>query len=95
MPWHQSAQRNEKILEWQPEDKLVVSLFNVKVLPVKGSTTTFTLKSVDDRTTEVTMAPAVEPKGGFLAPMIGKRLEKRLPKAARGLLYDLKVAAEG
>ena len=85
---------DEEILEWVPEDKLVVSLFNVKVLPVKGSTTTFTLKTIDDTTTEVTMAPEVEPKGGFLAPAIGKRLQKGLPKASAGLLADLKVAAE-
>ena len=88
------GRNDEEILEWVPEEKLVISLFNVKVLPVKGSTTTFTLKAIDDTTTEVTMAPEVEPKGGFLAPFIGKRLQKRLPKASAGLLADLKVAVE-
>ena len=89
-----AGRTDEEILEWVPEERLVISLFNVKVLPVKGSTTTFTLKAIDDTTTEVTMAPEVEPKGGFLAPFIGKRLQKRLPKASAGLLADLKVAVE-
>ena len=89
-----AGRTDEEILEWVPEDKLVVSLFNVKVLPVKGSTTTFTLKAIDETTTEVTMASEVEPKGGLLAPIIGKRLQKVLPKASAGLLADLKVAAE-
>lgn len=40
------------------------------------------------------MAPAVEPKGGFLAPLVARRLKKGFPKAVKGLLADLKVAAE-
>ncbi len=85
---------SEKVLEWVPEERMVISLFDVKLLPIKESTSTFTLRSLGPDSTEITMAPAVVPKGGIMAPFIGKRLSKRLPKAAAGLLGDLKASVE-
>lgn len=84
----------EKILEFVPEEKMVVFLHDIKGLPVKTSNTTFSLHSVDDNTTEITFDAHVEPKGGVLKGLIGKRLEGRLPKGAQGLVDDLAASAE-
>lgn len=85
---------DETIVEWVPEERLVIDVKNIKLMPIKRSTTTFTLRKIDDETTEVTMAPAAEAKGGPLAPIVARRLEKGLPKAAAGLLEDLRIASE-
>ena len=84
----------EKILEFVPEDRMVVSLYDTKGIPVKGSKTTFSLKAVDENTTEITFSAEVEAKGGPLAGFVGKRLASRLPKGAQGLVEDLAASAE-
>ena len=84
----------EKILEFEPEDRIVILLHDITGIPVKTSHTTFTLRSIDENTTELTFDARVEPKGGFLKGVIGKRLEGRLPKGAQGLVDDLAASAE-
>jgi len=85
---------DERIIEYVPEDKMVIELTNIKKLPLKRSVTTFSLRAIDESTTEATMSSVPEPKGGPLSRLVDKRLEKGLPKAVDGLLADLKVAAE-
>lgn len=84
----------EKIIEFEPGERLVVSLFDTKGMPVKGSTTTFSLEVVTPTSTKLTMSAEVEPKGGALAGFVAKRLQKRLPKGAKQLVDDLARSAE-
>ncbi len=86
---------DERIIGWEPEQLLQVDVHTVSKMPIKRSVTTFTLREIDANTTEVTMAPEAEAKGGLMSGLIAKRLEKALPKAALQLLDDLKVAVEG
>ena len=84
----------EKITEFQAGERMTVALFDTKGMPVKGSTTTFTLEELTPETTRLTMDAEVQPKGGVLAGFIGKRLKKRLPKGAQQLVGDLARSAE-
>ena len=84
----------ERVTEFVPNERLGVLLYDVKGLPVKESNTVFSLKSLGEYKTELTMSASVRAKGGILSGMIGKRLEKRLPKGAKRLVSDLAAAAE-
>ncbi len=85
---------DERIIEYVPEDTMVIELTNIKGLPLKRSVTRFSLESIDDNTTRVTMTPKPEVKGGPVSGIVASRLEKRLPAGLESLLNDLKVAAE-
>lgn len=84
----------EEIIEYVPGEKMVIRLFDTKKLPVKGSISTFSLKAIDESSTEITMSVNAEPKGGILSGVVGWRLKKALPKAALSLIEDLARAAE-
>ena len=84
----------ERILEAVPGDRLVISIFKTKGLPVKGSETTFSLTEIDSNTTRLTMNAQAQAKGGIFAGFIAKRLESNLPKGAEKLLEDLAASAE-
>ena len=84
----------ETILEFVPEERLVVSLYNTTRIPVKKSRTTFSLEAVGDNATKLTMNAEVEAKGGPLARLVEKRLARALPKGALSLVNDLAAAAE-
>ena len=55
---------DERIIEYVPEDTMVIELTNIKGLPLKRSVTRFSLEAIDDNTTKVTMSPKPEVKGG-------------------------------
>ena len=84
----------EEIIEYVPGEKMVVRLFDTKKLPVKGSVSTFSLREIDDSSTEITMSINADPKGGVLSGVVGWRLRKALPKGALSLIEDLARAAE-
>ncbi len=84
----------EKILEFVPSERLVVALYNTKGLPVKGSTSTFTVTEIDPKTTELSFTADAQAKGGPLAGLIDKRLAKALPKGAQAMVDDLAASAE-
>ncbi len=86
---------DERIIEYVYGEKMVIELTNIKKLPIKRSATTFSLKSLDDSTTEVTISPIPEIKGGPVSGILASRVEKRLPAGLDDLLNDLRVAAEG
>ena len=46
---------NERILEYVPGERLVISLYDTAGLPIKGSQTTFALEAVDAETTRISM----------------------------------------
>ncbi len=49
----------EKIIGYVPGDRLVVSLFDTKGLPVKNSETTFSLIEIDENTTQLTFSAEI------------------------------------
>jgi len=85
---------NEKILEYVPQEKIVIELYDLSGLPIKGSLSTFTVKPLSENEAELSFSSEVEPKGGIAKDFVGKRLESRLPKGAKSMLDDLAHAAE-
>lgn len=84
----------ETIQEWVEGERITMTVDNITVMPIKSSLTTFSVRAIDDEKTEITMSTEAEPKGGFLSPLIAKRLERGLPKAAKRLIDDFAEAAE-
>lgn len=84
----------EKIIDFTPGDKLVISLYKTTGMPVKNSETTFSLTEIDANTTQLTMTAEVQAKGGIFAGFIAKRLKSRLPKGAGRTVKDLAASAE-
>lgn len=84
----------ERIVEFEPEHKMVIDVFETAKMPIKRSLTTFTVEAIDENSTRATMSPQPEIGGGIFSGILSKRLQKALPKAAQGLLNDLKTAAE-
>ena len=84
----------ETIVEFNPGENIVISLYDTKGLPVKNSETTFSLTEIDSNTTRLTMRANVQAKGGVFAGVLGKILERRLPNSAKRLLDDLAASAE-
>lgn len=85
---------DETITAWEPERLLGISVDNIKVVPMKHVDTTFALRDNGDGSTDVTMTSVISPKGGPLAGLVGRRLQRGLPKAADALLSDLGRAAQ-
>ncbi len=85
---------DEEIIEFEPGDRLVISVHSVKGMPVKRSITTFSVSEIDSETTELTMSAEVEPKGGLISGLVGKILQRRMPKASKRVINDLAAASE-
>ena len=85
---------NEKILEYVPEEKMVIELYDLSGMPIEGSISTFSLEQVTEDTTQLSFSANVEPKGGIAKGFVGKRLASRLPKGAQAMLDDFAAAAE-
>ena len=84
----------ERIAEWDPENKIVIDIYETAKMPVKSSLTTFSLEEIDATTTRATMSPRPEIGGGIFSGILANRLAKRFPKAVMALLTDLKTASE-
>ncbi len=84
----------EEIIEYVPEEKMVIAAFDAKGIPIKGSTSSFELEAIDDQTAKLTFSAIVEAKGGLFSGLVSKRLESRLPKGTQRLLDDLAASAE-
>ena len=85
---------SETIREYVPNEKMVIELYDINGLPIKGTMSTFTVKALSEDQTELTFSSQVRPKGGIASGFVGKRLEKRLPKGTQSLLADFARAAE-
>lgn len=46
-----------------PQKKMVIELYNLSGLPIKGSISTFTVRAVSESETELPFTTEVEPKG--------------------------------
>ena len=84
----------ETIREWQPEDRLVISIDKATKIPIKNGLATFTL--ADDRDgTRFTLDYDYQAKGGPLSGLIGRVMKGQLQKGFAGFADDLATAATG
>lgn len=74
-----------EITEYEPERRMRFDHIDVGEFPVKEIHVEFTLNSVGDSRTEVTMAADYRPKWGLIGMVLGKTVLKR---KLRGLLED-------
>ena len=84
---------DEEIIEIVPCDRLVIQVKG-SAGPIKESRTTFSVAEVGANATKLTMSAEIHPKGGILAGLVSKLLERRLPKRAQVVVGDLAAAAE-
>ena len=84
----------ERIIDFEAGNKLVISVYKTTGVPIKNSGTTFSVAEIDENTTRLTMSANVRAKGGLLAGIIERVLASRLPKGADRLIQDLGASAE-
>ena len=83
----------ETVVEWVPEERMVIAIDKVEKMPVKQATQTFTL-SDSGQTTLFTMSYDYEPKGGPLAFIYGPLLDRQMNKGFNGFIDSLEPAAQ-
>ncbi len=82
----------ETIREWDPENRLVVSIDSATRLPIRRGEATFTLTGDDDGSTTA-IDYRYETKWGVVGRLMGPLLDTRLTKGFNGFLVDLEAAA--
>ncbi|MDH3681316.1 MAG: SRPBCC family protein [Acidimicrobiia bacterium] len=82
----------ETIKEWEPEERLVVSIDSAAKLPIKSGLATFTLDE-SDAATSARVEYSYETRFGPVGAALGPLLDKQLSKGFSGFLDDLETAA--
>lgn len=82
----------ETVVEWQPEERMVISIDEASKIPVKSGLVTFTLVESEPGTT-VTIDYEYNPKGGPLALVMGPFIDRALRKGFGGFIEDLGAEA--
>ncbi|MCP3990928.1 MAG: SRPBCC family protein [Actinomycetia bacterium] len=86
---------DERISAYTEGQSMTVDVWNVEGLPLKSSLTTFSVRAVDDDSTEVTVAAEAVPKmPGFLAGLLSPMASRFMAKNFSGLLDELATEAE-
>ncbi len=85
---------DEVITDIKQGESVVISVSGAGGGPIKDSTTTFSITEIDADKSSLTMSAQIQPKGGILAPVISKILERRLPKRPQTVVNDLANSAE-
>ena len=84
----------ETVREWQPEEKLVVSIDSTARLPIRTGLATFELSADDDApSTRVALTYDYKSKWGVIGTLMGGMVQKQLTKGFEGFLSDLSAAA--
>lgn len=83
----------ETVLEWVPEERMVLAIDQIEKQPIKQATMTLTLSDSGD-TTPCTMSYEYEAKGGPLAFVFGPLLDWQMKKAFQGFMENLETAAQ-
>ena len=83
----------ETVVEWVPEERMVIAIDEIEKIPVKQATMTFTL-SESGEATPFTMSYDYEPKGGLLAFIFGPLLDRQMNKGFNGFIDSLEPAAQ-
>ena len=87
-----AGELEETVAEWDPMDKMVISIDQAKKLPITRGRMTFLLADDGDGT-NVTMDYDYQPRGGPLAVLFGPFVDRMLDKGFNGFLDDLETAA--
>ncbi len=83
----------ETVTEWVPEERMVIAIDEIKKMPVKQATMTFTL-SDGDEDTPLTMSYDYEAKGGPLAFLYGPMLDRQMKNGFNGFIDNLEPTAQ-
>ena len=84
----------ETIREWEPGEKLVISIDSATKLPIKTGLATFELDpDADGGFTKVGAHYEYETKWGVLGKLMGGMVDRQLTKGFAGFLEDLETAA--
>lgn len=86
------ATLEETIREWQPEDRLVITIDSATRVPIKSATATFEL-TADGDSTKVVMIYDYDTKYGVVGRLMGSMMDKQFTKGFEGFLADLDTAA--
>ena len=81
----------ETIAEWEPGEKLVISIDSATKIPVKSGRVTFLLA---DEGAPTTITYRYEPGFGPLGSLMGPMIDKQLVRGFRGFLEELETAAQ-
>ncbi|MCP3988743.1 MAG: SRPBCC family protein [Actinomycetia bacterium] len=87
-----SVSMRETVTEWAPEEKMVITIDQMKKVPVKEATMTFTLSDGGDAT-PTTMSYDFEPKGGPFGFVVVAMLGRPMSKGFNGFIDCLERAA--
>ena len=90
----------ETIVEWEPEQKMVVRIDSATKIPVKTGLVTFTIEAVaagadagEEAASSTTLDYRYETKWGLLGRLMGPVLDGQLQKGFSGFLADLEATA--
>jgi uncharacterized protein YndB with AHSA1/START domain len=88
-----SGTLEETIREWQPNEKMVVSIDSSTKSPLKSGLGTFELSAGGSESTTVALNLDYELKWGPIGKLIGPVVQRQLTKGFEGALSDLEATA--
>ena len=84
---------DETIREWEPNERMAVSIDAATKAPIKRALGTFVLTGDDAGPIDVALQFEYTPKGGPVGNLFGKVLDKQFTKGFHGYLNDLESTA--
>ncbi len=84
---------DETIVEWDEGERMVVTIDQATVVPIRTARVTFTLDTSGTDVTPTKIEYRYTPKGGPLGRITGPILDRQLSKGFAGFLVDLEAAA--
>jgi uncharacterized protein YndB with AHSA1/START domain len=88
-----AGELDETIREWEPNERMAVSIDAATKAPIKGARGTFLLTGDDAGPIDVALQFDYSPKGGPIGNLFGKVLDKQFTKSFHGYLNDLESTA--
>ncbi len=83
----------ETIRDWEPNERMAISIDAATKAPIKGGLGTFLLTGDEAGPTEVALNFEYTPKGGPIGNLFGRVLDKQFTKGFRGYFTDLDSTA--
>lgn len=89
-----AGELEERVVEWEPEGRMVVSIESAKKLPIKSGLVTFTLIDDGPTTSSTRINYQYHTKWGPLGSLMGPIIDGQLRKGFSGFLVDLETEAD-
>ena len=83
----------ETIRDWEPNERMAISIDAATKAPIKGGLGTFVLTGDEAGPTEVALQFEYTPKGGPIGNLFGRVLDKQFMKGFHGYFTDLDSTA--